>query len=729
MGGRSDRRQRDAGRDSSTDGVRQVSGPLHHETPSGPPGAAAHDGLSPEGPAPDITAKGRTGIVGLVRAIPIRWRILSIAVLNSAVVLLLGFLIWSGAKVLNSAWDDVRQVRESDKTLALLESETGRLQNLIHRYINQPSPDLFAEILLLREAVLGTLSTRAAADPMLSGSVAELERVTERFMSGFGELRVLQTAISKTYEEQVLVPAKDMASLYSIIEGATGHRDAPIWPALGKSRDAFTAVLVAANTYYLSLASASAEDARRNTETIERAIPVMIDLADNDLQRIALQRLKLRANALREGLAKLSEQLASRTDLLRNSIDTIQADTTAAIEDLSVKMRQRETNAQATFDRTLADISQKVLWIATIFLAIIMTASIVIALSIRLPLQQIMTAMRAITHGDIDRKVVGTSARDEIGAMARAVEVFRHNAIGRRATEQELRASKERAEGALIELNTAQQNLIDAERLAALGGLVAGVAHEVNNPIGISLTVASSFARRTDLFAAELKSDTPLRRSQLEEFVRASRDASQQLVANLHRAGELIQSFKQVAVDRSHAERRLFSLGEATDQIVASLRPVLKKSTIRVHVDVPDGLMIDGYPGSYGQILTNLFLNAANHAFPEASSGDIFIAARPRGQDDVEISFSDNGRGMLPDVQRQAFDPFFTTRRNEGGTGLGLHIVYNLVTQQLGGRMMLESRLGQGTTFRIIIPRTATGADAATNNGTTQWPSKTMSSN
>ena len=120
-----------------------------------------------------------SGIVQLVRAVPIRWRILSIAALNSAVVLVLAALIWNGAKVLGSAWDDVRQVRESDKILALLESETGRLQNLIHRYINQPSPELFAEILLLREAVLGTLTTRAATDPMLSGSVEELERVTE----------------------------------------------------------------------------------------------------------------------------------------------------------------------------------------------------------------------------------------------------------------------------------------------------------------------------------------------------------------------------------------------------------------------------------------------------------------------------------------------------------------------------------------------------------------------
>ena len=677
-----------------------------------------------------LAAQVRARVVGLLRAVPIRWRILSIAALNSAVVIVLAALIWNGAQVLGSAWEDVRQVRESDKILARLESETSRLQNLIHRYLNQPSPELFAEILLLREAVLGTLTRRASTDPMLSGSVAELEHATERFLNGFGELRSLQNTIKKTYDEQVQAPAKDMAGLYSIIEGATGHRDALIWPALGKSREAFTAMLVAANSYYLTLAAASAEDARRNTETIEKTIPVMVDLADNDLQRLALQRLETRTTALQDGLTKLSEQLTNRTDLLRNTIDASQAEAIGEIDELSIKMRQREQKAQETFDRTLSDISRRVLSIAAIFLGIIVAAGVLIALSIRLPLQQIMTAMRAIALGDYGREVQGIQARDEVGAMARAVEVFRENAIAKRKTEDELRASKEKAESALLELNAAQQNLIDAERLAALGGLVAGVAHEVNNPIGISLTVASSFARRGEIFETELRSNGQLRRSQLEEFVRNSRDAAQQLVANLHRAAELIQSFKQVAVDRSHAERRQFNLSEATDQIIASLRPVLKRAPIGLSVDVPEGLIIDGYPGSYGQILTNLFLNAVNHAFVDGRSGNISISARARGQDDVEINFADDGAGMSPDVQRQAFDPFFTTRRNEGGTGLGLHIVYNLVTQQLGGRMMLESRLGQGTTFRIIMPRTAKGGDAADEmgDGTTQWPNRTMSS-
>jgi HAMP domain-containing protein len=191
---------------------------------------------------------------------------------------------------------------------------------------------------------------------------------------------------------------------------------------------------------------------------------------------MALQRLNARSKALGEGLAKLSAQLTNRTELLRDAIDASQAEASGVIDELSVKMRQREQRAQETFDQTLADISRKMLSIAVIFLGIIITAGVLIALSIRLPLQQIMTAMHAITSGDYNRKVQGTGASDEVGEMARAVEVFRENAIAKRKTEDELRASKEKAENALHELNAAQQNLIDAERLAALGGLVAGLA-------------------------------------------------------------------------------------------------------------------------------------------------------------------------------------------------------------------------------------------------------------
>jgi signal transduction histidine kinase len=338
---------------------------------------------------------------------------------------------------------------------------------------------------------------------------------------------------------------------------------------------------------------------------------------------------------------------------------------------------------------------------------------IVVAQSIGRPLKRLMGAMRAISLGGYDRPILGTSAGDEIGDMARVVEMFRENAIARNRAEAELRAAKEHAERALAELRDTQKNLIQAEKLAALGGLVAGIAHEVNNPVGISLTVASSFARRCERFAVEMKTP-PLRRSRLDDFVAKSHAAAEQLVANLQRAGELIQSFKQVAVDRSHAEQREFDLAEATDQIIASLRPVLKRLPLTLAVDVPRGISMNSYPGSYGQVLTNLFLNAVVHAYPDGRSGTLSVAARAVDCDDVEITIADDGVGMTEDVRMRAFDPFFTTRRNRGGTGLGLHVIFNIVTQSLGGRLAMDSAPGHGTTFRIRIPRHAIAAAATT---------------
>jgi PAS domain S-box-containing protein len=276
----------------------------------------------------------------------------------------------------------------------------------------------------------------------------------------------------------------------------------------------------------------------------------------------------------------------------------------------------------------------------------------------------------------------------------------------RKRNEQEMRQAKDAAEAALRNLRETQNSLIEAEKLAALGRLVAGVAHEVNNPVGISLTVASSLERKIAVFAEEVERGE-LRRSSLNDFVATNRNAASQLVANLNRAAELVQSFKQVAADRNYSDKRIFDLGELTEQVVMSLRPGLRKQNVTLTVDCEPNLTMNSYPGPYGQVLTNLFLNSLAHAFPDGEGGAVDINVREVNQDNVEILFSDNGCGMSPDVRRKAFDPFFTTRRDQGGTGLGLHIVYNIVTNRLGGRLDLDSGSGEGTRIRIVLPRIA----------------------
>ncbi len=302
--------------------------------------------------------------------------------------------------------------------------------------------------------------------------------------------------------------------------------------------------------------------------------------------------------------------------------------------------------------------------------------------------------------------------------MAKKVPIFDDNGnvryivtvaldIGdRKRVEQEMRQARDAAETALRDLKETQNSLVEAEKLAALGRLVAGVAHEVNNPVGISLTVASSLQRQSRLFAEEVERGG-LRKSSLTNFLNMANEAATQLMDNLNRAAELIQSFKQVATDRNFTERREFDIRELTEQIITSLRPGLRRQNVNLTVECESGLLLNSYPGSYGQILTNLFLNAVIHAFPEGQPGQIDVKVRAAGGDGVEILFADNGRGMSPEVRRHAFDPFFTTRRNQGGTGLGLHIVYNIVTNRLGGRIGLESATGAGTQIQIVLPRVA----------------------
>jgi signal transduction histidine kinase len=655
-----------------------------------------------------MAEKGRSaaGSLRMLRSLPIRWRILSIAALNTLVAVIFAAVIWDGAQDLTAARNDLRQTRDSERLLGLLESQAGRLQSLIHRYFTQPNDDLLKEITELRGALLGTLTNRGSVDPILATSAQALLQSTERFVAGFGDLRNVQTTIATTYENQVLKPAQEMSGLYAIVENATKDPSALIWPSLSKSHESFSSTLVLTNVFYLTPTLERAEEVTRNLETIEGTIPVMMDLAENDLQRGALGALGYRAVSWRLGIAQLSENFATRARLLRDAIDGNQRTMVGTIDQLSQNMRDRERLAYERFENTLSDVYVRIAIVAILSLSLSVLIGLAIAGSIVAPLRVLMNAMRAIVAGDYARTVRDVDARDEIGAMARAVEVFRENAIAKRLAEVELKASKERAEDALRELQDAQQSLIEAEKLAALGGLVAGVAHEVNNPVGISLTVASSFARRCDRFAEEI-SDGAVRRSKLDEFIAGSREAAKQLVANLNRAADLIQSFKQVAVDRSHAERRLFDLRESTEQIVVSLRPALKRSLISLSVDIPAGIAMDSYPGPYGQVLTNLVLNSLVHGFPDKRAGSMRLTGQRVGADQVEVQFVDDGVGMSEDVQRRAFEPFFTTRRNRGGTGLGLHIVYNLVTRRLGGRLRLESEVGRGTTFTMRLPLVA----------------------
>jgi signal transduction histidine kinase len=328
----------------------------------------------------------------------------------------------------------------------------------------------------------------------------------------------------------------------------------------------------------------------------------------------------------------------------------------------------------------------------------------------------------AIHHVSLESLIRGSRRNADVQPLlAKAIEFLAQVAApfemaqrGWRDIVGQLRLANEALEERVAERTAALQAseleryLMKAERLSGLGSLVAGVAHELSTPIGNCLTVSTSLMRRSSALNAEVATGQ-LRRSRLSAFVDDNLNATGQLVIDLERAGGLIQSFSQVAVDRGGAKRRPFNLKLATEQIVTSLQPSLRKTQLSLAIEIPDSIVMDSYPGPYGQVLTNLVTNTAVHAFADRQGGQMFIQARALEEGQAEIVISDNGEGMATDVLQHAFDPFFTTRRSHGHAGLGLFIVHNIVTQQLGGRIALSSAPTKGTTFRITIPMIAPG--------------------
>ncbi|MBP2295662.1 ATP-binding protein [Azospirillum rugosum] len=297
--------------------------------------------------------------------------------------------------------------------------------------------------------------------------------------------------------------------------------------------------------------------------------------------------------------------------------------------------------------------------------------------------------------------------RDEDEA---AILVAVNDITFRKRSEEETEAAKQRAERALLELRETQQNLIQAEKMASLGGLVAGVAHEVNTPVGIALTGITHLADQTRRIARGAEENT-LRRADFTGYLTMATEACRLIEGNLNRAVELIQSFKQTAVDQTSEERRTVDLRRYLDDVLASLHPRLKQTRHRVVVDCPEGLSVDSYPGALFQALTNLVMNAVTHAYPEDGSGTpkagtLDIAVTRPNAAEVELRFSDDGCGIPADHLGRIFDPFFTTRRGKGGSGLGLHIVYNIVNTRLKGSIRVESEAGRGTSFVLRFPVT-----------------------
>lgn len=272
----------------------------------------------------------------------------------------------------------------------------------------------------------------------------------------------------------------------------------------------------------------------------------------------------------------------------------------------------------------------------------------------------------------------------------------------RKTAEGRLKSLNEELKNAMEQLHQSLTRQAEAEKMAALGGLVAGITHEINTPMGVSLTSASYLKNETRELVKKIESGS-IKKSDLKMFEEKSQEAINIIVSNLKRAEELIKSFKQVAVDQTSNENRIFDLRGYLDEILLSLKPKLKKTQHSIEINCPSNLMIKSNPGAFSQILTNFIMNSIIHGFEGIESGKIKITTSMK-DGELKMEYCDNGVGMSEEDVSKIFNPFFTTKRDTGGSGIGTHIVYNLVTRSLNGKIMCQSALGKGIKFNIEIP-------------------------
>lgn len=252
------------------------------------------------------------------------------------------------------------------------------------------------------------------------------------------------------------------------------------------------------------------------------------------------------------------------------------------------------------------------------------------------------------------------------------------------------------------ELQSAQEELVRTERLASLGSMVAGVAHEINTPVGVSVTAVSYLKDKVSQYRNLYQEDT-LTREDFESFIDLAAESSDIILTNLSRAADLVRSFKQLAVDQTSNEYRHINMKVYLEELLLSLQPYFKHTSHHIEVECPHDIDFDSLPGAIAQVINNLISNSFIHGFDGIEQGLIRIVIS-RDDDNVLIHYSDDGRGISKDNLGRIFDPFFTTRRNEGGSGLGMNIVYNLVTGKLGGSICADGEEQQGLHCYISIP-------------------------
>ncbi|MES2298814.1 MAG: HAMP domain-containing sensor histidine kinase [Pseudomonadota bacterium] len=368
---------------------------------------------------------------------------------------------------------------------------------------------------------------------------------------------------------------------------------------------------------------------------------------------------------------------------------------------------------KASLDRLVLSLFVSNLGVTLIFAAILFALQRLISGRLLRPLHALSQLMRRAENGEAHLRATLAGPQDiiEMGqafnkmmAVLEGRETHLEQMVKERT--RNLEQANAQLEQTLATVQAMQSDLVRSEKMAALGSLVAGVAHELNTPIGNCVMMSSTMKAHSRELLSEVESGT-LRKSMLERYARERIDAIEVLERNLARAAELIGSFKNVAADRTSDHRRSFDLERVLRETMHTLTPMWRKRDIALALELDAGIEMDSYPGGLGQVLTNFVSNALAHAFEGEAGGSMILRSERIDAHSVLITFSDTGAGIAPENLSRVFDPFFTTKMGAGGTGLGMNIVYNIVTSLLGGTIEVASTVGAGTTFTMRIPLTA----------------------
>lgn len=351
----------------------------------------------------------------------------------------------------------------------------------------------------------------------------------------------------------------------------------------------------------------------------------------------------------------------------------------------------------------LEQIQEEVYRILTVMFSLFLSIFLVIYLILKhyiiKPMQNLYQETQKFEDGHFDDPV-SISGAHEIEILGQHIDGARQRIKSLIGT---LQIKYQELSEAHTELIDTQNRLIESEKMASLGNLVAGLAHEINTPIGISVTSASHLKSQTTDLKKTFESGA-IKKSTITKYIEDADTSTSLTLKNLGRASELIQEFKRVSVDHTDEHLKSFEIISYTHDLLNMLRPQISTDKVKLSLEAEGEIEVYSYPGLYSQIITNMAMNAYIHAFDKSGPGEIQFSISP-DHENVLIRCCDDGKGISEENLQKVFEPFFTTRRNQGGIGLGMHIMYNIITQRLMGSISIESTLGEGTCLKLSLPK------------------------